>query len=77
MQVIQAGPTLSSAQHDLLDLSFTAVEIKEALWSIDDSKAPKLDGFNNKFYKAVWPVINEDVVEAIPCFFKSGKLLRS
>ena len=39
MQVIHAGPVLSSEKRDLLDLSFTSEEIKEALWSIDDNKA--------------------------------------
>ena len=46
MQVIYAGPVLSSEKRDLLDLSFTSEEIKEILWSINDNKAPGLDGFN-------------------------------
>ena len=51
MQVINAGFTLSSEMGKLLE------EIKGALWSINDNKAPGLDGFNSKFYKAAWPVI--------------------
>ena len=77
MQVINAGPILSSEKRDLLDLSFTSEENKEALSSIDDNKAPGLDGFNSKFYKSAWPVIRDDIVEAIQSFFRSGKLLRS
>lgn len=61
----------------LLDLSFNAEEIKGALWSINDNKAPGLDGFNSKFYKVAWPAIRDNIVAAIQSFFRIGKFLKS
>lgn len=44
MQVINVGPIHSSDDWPLLDLHFTPSEIKEAMWSIDENKAPGPDG---------------------------------
>lgn len=73
----QHGPVLTHQQGLMLDLSFTPEEIKAALWSIPDEKAPGLDGFNSHFYKAAWDIVGSDVVQAITHFFQSGKLPRS
>lgn len=54
MQIIHAGPVLDFDSWSLLDLNFSPTEIKEAIWSINNKKAPRLDGFNSKFYKAFW-----------------------
>ena len=77
LQTIQSGPTLDTDFWSLLDLNFSPVEIKEAIWSIDDNKAPSLDGFNSKFYKVVWPIVSQDVINAIQGFFATRKLLKS
>ena len=77
MQTIHNGPTLDTDSRPLLDHNFSATEIKEALWSIDDNKAPGLDGFNSKFYKAAWPIISQDVITIIQGFLATGKLLKS
>ncbi|XP_057530913.1 uncharacterized protein LOC130809239 [Amaranthus tricolor] len=50
-------------------------EIKDALWSIPDDKAPVLYGLNSKFYKAAFFVVSNDVVRAFQDFFINGKLL--
>ena len=50
-------------------------EIKEALKSIDDSKAPGPDGYTAKFFKSAWPVVGEDLCNAVKEFFNSGKIL--
>lgn len=68
------GPILSMQHHSLLDLQFTPEEIKRALWSIPDNKAPGLDGFNSCFYKASWEVVGKDLVRAVSQFFSNGKL---
>lgn len=44
------------------------------MWSIDDNKAPGLDGYNNRFYKVAWPIVGPDVVTAIQNFFLIGKM---
>ncbi|XP_057526487.1 uncharacterized protein LOC130805719 [Amaranthus tricolor] len=38
------GPILTAAQQNLLPLSFSKAEIKKALWSIPEDKAPALMG---------------------------------
>lgn len=50
-------------------------EIKEAMFDIEDSKAPGPDGFTAKFFKASWGIIGKEVCLAIQEFFNSGKLL--
>lgn len=77
LHVIREGCVLNQEQRDLLNLSFSAQEIKEALWSIPDDKAPGLDGFNSAFYKASWSVVGEDMVQAIQELFQTGKLLKA
>ena len=77
MSTIHSGPILTPDLWPLLDLSFSPQEIKEAIWSIHDNKALGLDGFNSKFYKASWPVVSPNLVNAIQSFFRNGKLLKS
>lgn len=45
--IAQFGPRLNQSQQNLLNLSFSVAEIKDAIWSIPDGKAPRLDGFNS------------------------------
>lgn len=77
VNIAQHGPVLSHQQGLLLDLTFSPEEIKSALWSIPDEKAPGLDGFNSKFYKSAWDIVGPDVVKAISHFFLTGKMPRS
>lgn len=54
----------------------TRDEIKRAVFSIDEDRAPGPDGYSSKFFKASWEVIGEEVTAAISEFFMSGKLLQ-
>ncbi|GJS50114.1 RNA-directed DNA polymerase, eukaryota, reverse transcriptase zinc-binding domain protein [Tanacetum coccineum] len=51
------------------------VEIKNAMFEIEDSKALGPNGFTARFYKSAWSIIGSDVCKAILEFFHSGKLL--
>ena len=73
MNIIRVGPLLENAHHKHLSLIFSSEEIKNA----PDTKNPRLDGYNSKFYKAFQAIIGTDVVEAIQQFFRSGKLLQA
>ncbi|XP_057550391.1 uncharacterized protein LOC130828425 [Amaranthus tricolor] len=77
MNVIREEPLLENSHHEQLSLSFSVEEIKNALWSIPDTKSLGLDGYNSKFYKASWSIIGDDVVEAVQRFFRNGKLLQA
>ena len=54
----------------------THKEIKKAMFSINDSKAPGPDGFSSLFFKEAWSIVGCDVIEAVVSFFNSGCLLR-
>lgn len=49
-------------------------EIKEAVFSINASKAPGPDGFSSKFYHAYWHIIGDDVSREIRDFFETSNL---
>nr|XP_043639257.1 uncharacterized protein LOC122610328 [Erigeron canadensis] len=50
-------------------------EIKAAMFSIGDNKAPGPDGFSSLFFKKSWDIVGGEVSNAIHDFFKSGRLL--
>ncbi|KAL0439669.1 UNVERIFIED_CONTAM: hypothetical protein Slati_2449900 [Sesamum latifolium] len=54
----------------------TPGEIKNAVFDIDEVKAPGPDGYSSGFFKAAWPVVGEEVARAIMEFFRTGRLLK-
>ncbi|KAL0453173.1 UNVERIFIED_CONTAM: hypothetical protein Slati_1295400 [Sesamum latifolium] len=54
----------------------TADEVKQAVFDIDETKAPGLDGYSSGFFKATWPVVGKEVTQAILDFIATGKLLK-
>ncbi|XP_020262713.1 uncharacterized protein LOC109838703 [Asparagus officinalis] len=74
-QVISNGPILSTNQSVSLSLPVTRDEIKQAIFSMSDDKAPGPDGYSASFFKAAWDIINEDFFLAVEEFFYSGKML--
>ncbi|XP_052199142.1 uncharacterized protein LOC127806110 [Diospyros lotus] len=46
----------------------SAEEVKAALFSMGDDKAPEPDGFTSKFYKKSWEIVGVDVVKAVQAF---------
>ncbi|GJV84948.1 RNA-directed DNA polymerase, eukaryota, reverse transcriptase zinc-binding domain protein, partial [Tanacetum coccineum] len=50
-------------------------EIKQAMFDINDNRAPGPDGFSSKFYKKAWDIIGNDVCAAVKEFFNKGKLI--
>ncbi|KAL0278054.1 UNVERIFIED_CONTAM: hypothetical protein Sradi_7300200, partial [Sesamum radiatum] len=53
----------------------TASEVKMAFFDIAENKSGP-NGFSSNFYKAAWPVVEEEVMSAILEFFNTGKLLK-
>lgn len=52
----------------------TDEEIYSGLRSIDDDKAPGVDGYNALFYKKAWPQIGKEITRVIRRFFNTGKI---
>lgn len=51
-------------------------EIKSAMFSIGDEKAPGPDEYSSRFFKSSWSVVGRDVCLAVKEFFRTGKLLK-
>ncbi|KAK1632760.1 hypothetical protein QYE76_007075 [Lolium multiflorum] len=51
--------------NELLCKDFTAAEVKEALESIGDLKAPGVDGLPSIFYKKSWDIVGEKVTAEV------------
>ena len=55
-------PTLiEGAENRELSKPIMEFEIKNAIWSLQEDKAPGPDGFTINFYRAAWEIIKEDL----------------
>nr|TKS12516.1 hypothetical protein D5086_0000062530 [Populus alba] len=57
-------------------MAITDEDIRAALFSIPDTKAPGPDGYNSFFYKKSWDIIKADFIAAIRFFFSFNSLPR-
>jgi hypothetical protein len=71
---IRNGTQLQEIHQNSLTQPITDQEIWNALKNIEDTKAPGIDGFNSKFFKASWNVIKSDVIAAVHEFFDYDRL---
>lgn len=62
--------------YDWLERPFRKDEIREVTFSMNDDKAPRLDGFPFSFYKVCWGVVRSDIVDVLTYFFQCGRFLR-
>ena len=76
VDVIQHGPCLDAASHASLLAPVSDLDIKNALFDIDDGKAPGPDGYSSCFFKKSWVVIHENFCLAVRDFFQSGAMLK-
>jgi H2-forming N5,N10-methylenetetrahydromethanopterin dehydrogenase-like enzyme len=67
---------LSSTQHHVLAQDVTREEIKHAMFSLKNNKAPGPDGFNAGFFKRMWHIVGEDVINAVSSFFQTRRMLK-
>ena len=59
------------AQNTCLEGTFTMTEVKEAVWSCGNNKAPGLDGFTFEFIRKFWDILGNEFFEAVK-FFESN-----
>ncbi|KAL0430579.1 UNVERIFIED_CONTAM: hypothetical protein Sradi_0683900 [Sesamum radiatum] len=67
---------LSEDEARLLVLPVSPDEVKQAVFDIDETKAPRPDGYSSGFFKAAWPVVGREVTRAIMEFFSTGRILK-
>ncbi|KAL0287731.1 UNVERIFIED_CONTAM: hypothetical protein Sradi_7117600 [Sesamum radiatum] len=60
----------------ILSEPVSATDVKMAFFDIAEEKSPGPDGYSSGFFKAVWPIVGEEVTRAILDFFHNGKMLR-
>lgn len=68
------SPLVTMQMNETLIAFPSAIEIKEALFSINPDKAPRPDGFSASFYQSFWDILGDDVVSDIQTFFSSNTL---
>ncbi|XP_021766230.1 uncharacterized protein LOC110730713 [Chenopodium quinoa] len=73
---MRRGKKLSSYAQQFFIQPVSHSEIDSALKSIDNSKAPGIDGFNSFFFKKVWHVSKDDIYASVLDFFENGVLQR-
>lgn len=73
---LQELHSLSCSAHDqfLMSSHPSPAEITNVLRKLNPNKSLGPDGFSSGFFKAVWPILGEEVLFAISHFFVSGFL---
>ncbi|KAL2235300.1 UNVERIFIED_CONTAM: hypothetical protein Sindi_1262200 [Sesamum indicum] len=61
---------------DELCTEVTVVEVKDAIFNINDNKAPGPDGYSSCFFKKAWNLVGDQVCRAVLDFFRNGRMLR-
>ena len=67
-EVMQQGPKMTIEQQLKISKPFTNQEIKEAMFSIPNTKSPSPDGFSNGFFKKCWNNIGPRVTQTYKSF---------
>lgn len=65
-------PRVSHSMNTELIKEVTAAEVKNAVFSINPSKAPGADGMSSLFYQQFWDVIGNQVTAEVCNFFQAG-----
>ena len=77
-EVLQHVPSrVTVAMNDELTRDYTEEEIKSALDSMGDLKAPGPDGMPALFYKKFWKIVGKDVVKEVTEVLNGGPMPES
>ncbi|XP_013705040.1 uncharacterized protein LOC106408899 [Brassica napus] len=69
-------PRVSTQMNEELTKVVSEIEIKEAIFKINPTKAPGPDGMSALFFQKFWHVIKEQFVKEVQLFFEKGSLPR-
>ena len=51
-----------------------STEVRGILWSLEEGKTPGLDGFSPLFCRRYWPIVGEEMTDAIQLIFASREI---
>ncbi|XP_062103957.1 uncharacterized protein LOC133815089 [Humulus lupulus] len=74
--IVDLGPGISEVHSRMLLETFTAQEVKDALFSIQGLKAPCPDGYSSFFYQDNWDLVGAEVCSTVLDFLTTGKILK-
>ncbi|XP_074266664.1 uncharacterized protein LOC141589943 [Silene latifolia] len=74
--VVRRGKCVSDFQSDSMVAEVTKEEVRAALFSIPNEKAPGPDGYSSSFFKDAFDIIGDDVMGAVLEFFSHDQLLQ-
>ena len=66
---------VSPDMNDAMLAPFMVEEVKAALFQMNPSKAPSLDGMTALFFQKYWHIVGSDVSTAVLDFFNTGRML--
>ncbi|KAL0448195.1 UNVERIFIED_CONTAM: LINE-1 reverse transcriptase [Sesamum latifolium] len=67
---------LSEEDSAVLIKPVTAAEVKMTFFDVAEDKSPGPDGSSSGFFKVAWPIVKEEVTQAILEFFLNGKIMK-
>lgn len=70
--IARNGPCLTIDQQKDLIKPITREEVSQIVQNLPNDKAPGIDGFPAKFFKANWNIIGEDIITTVMQFFENG-----
>ncbi|XP_071738760.1 uncharacterized protein [Rutidosis leptorrhynchoides] len=68
--------TISTHEASDLESPFEEREIHDVILDCGSSKAPGPDGFNLRFFKKIWNILKDDLIDAVTWFWNKGEFSR-
>ena len=72
-EIIQTALPLDAASN--ISKPITPKEIRSSMFSINGDKALEPDGYSTCFFRVAWPIVGDDVIQAILYFFQTCRML--
>lgn len=74
---MDAHSNISPEQNKFSEALPSRGEVKDAVWACGTDKAPGFDGYNFKFIREMWDVLENEVFKFVIEFFRLGCSARS